>query len=464
MVEIRSTGDILLDVAFKNTSQVTKSIPKDALRTLRTKKLPIPSPRIIYRVRLETLKKHSEYFQILLKPQFAEGLAVAEAFARFKEQNEEPANVVAERLPIIKIVDEDVATKTFGRETVFRDLLRVVHGTAEPLTTPFTTQCLVVLVLMADRYNLVPYIAKHFQKTLLNHKYPIPVSMDKNAEEILRQKILVQYHTDQGPRFTTATKELIIRGSFRWNGYEDTSAELQTPWWDLPHGLEVELSYRRACVLRTIASIQNQFLQIYSSKERQCKLGYDSSSSCDSFQLGEMVKFLTKKGLLNLVPFQAVSPDDPEYIWPEAYTSDIDTLIGVLRQCPSYQIDKHHSHCGLRTKLLPALDYIKSCMDTGLGIKLARSSTGPSFESWIPVEAHSYKRSFWVGTGEGEDVDTSNKAKVFHFSQARPRTAFGTAGGGEKFSKALFLAEKWNWVTEAEGNARPFFPGGNLIR
>lgn len=129
LVEIRSTGDILLDVAFKNTSQVTKSIPKDALRMLRAKKIPIPSPRIIYRVRLETLKKHSEYFQILLKPQFAEGLAVAEAFARFKEQNEEPAEVTAERLPRIKIVDEDMATKTFGRETVFRDLLRVVHGT-----------------------------------------------------------------------------------------------------------------------------------------------------------------------------------------------------------------------------------------------------------------------------------------------------------------------------------------------
>lgn len=324
---------------------------------------------------------------------------------------------------------------------------------------------------MADRYNLIPYVAKHFQKILLNHKYPVPVSMDKNAEEILRQKILVQYHTDQGPRFTTATKELITRGSFRWNGYEDTSADLQTPWWDLPHGLEgnpkiicviyattkkllAELSYRRACILRTIASIQNQFLQIYSSKERQCKLGYDSSSSCDSFQLGEMVKFLTKKGLLNLVPFQAVSPDDPEYIWPEAYTGDIDYLIGLLRQCPSYQIDKHHSHCGLRTKLLPALDYIKSCMDTGLGIKLARSSTGPPFESWIPVEAPSQKRSFWVGTGEGEDLDTSGKAKVFHFSQARPRAALGSAGGAEKFSKALFLAEKWDWVTEAEGNAR----------
>lgn len=128
LVDIRSTGDILLDVWFKNTAQCTKSIPKDALRILRTKKLPLPSPRIIYRVRLETLKKHSEYFQMLLKPQFAEGIAVADAFAAFAVANEDPSELEAERLPIIKIVDEDVATKTFGRENVFRDMLRIVHG------------------------------------------------------------------------------------------------------------------------------------------------------------------------------------------------------------------------------------------------------------------------------------------------------------------------------------------------
>jgi hypothetical protein len=128
-IEVRSTGDILLDVLFKNSSKgCTKSIPKDALRSLRTKKIPLPSPRIIYRVRLETLKKHSEFFQILLKPQFAEGLAIADAFARFSEQKEDPTEIEAERLPRIKIVDEDVATKTFGREHVFGDLLSIVHG------------------------------------------------------------------------------------------------------------------------------------------------------------------------------------------------------------------------------------------------------------------------------------------------------------------------------------------------
>jgi hypothetical protein len=56
-----------------------------------------------------------------------------------------------------------------------------------------------------------------------------------------------------------------------------------------------------------------------------------------------MVKFLTKKGLLSLVPFQSGSTEDLEYIWPEAYNGDVDYLIGLLRQCPSYQIDHNHN-------------------------------------------------------------------------------------------------------------------------
>jgi hypothetical protein len=128
LVDIRSTGDILLDVHFKNISECTKSIPKDALRSLRTRKLPITSPRILYRVRLDTLKKHSDYFRTMLKPQFAEGLAVEKALKVLADTNLVAAELEPERLPRISIVDEDTSTKTFGREVIFRDMLRIIHG------------------------------------------------------------------------------------------------------------------------------------------------------------------------------------------------------------------------------------------------------------------------------------------------------------------------------------------------
>jgi hypothetical protein len=312
--------------------------------------------------------------------------------------------------------------------------------------------CLTVLVLMADRYDMLLFISRHCQKTLLNHKYP-PVPSDKNGEETLRQKILVQLYTDKGPRFAASTKELVLRGSLRWNGSEEsTSDEFQTPWWDLPFNLEAELAYRRSCVLKTIASIQNQFLTLYSSRERQCKLGYDSSSSCDSFQLGEMVKFLTRKGLLSLVPFQAVSPDDPEYLWPEAYAGDIEYLIGLLRQCPGYQIDKNHSHCGLRTKLLPALDLIKSFIDSGIGVKLKHRDAGPTYDSWKP--SVKVEKSVWVGNGDGEDVDiTGRRLKVFDFALVKQRMGWGS-GVGAAVERECFTAEKWNWMTEIPSSTK----------
>jgi len=126
LLDIRSTGDVILDVSFKNTAECTKSIPKDT-RELRSKKSP-PSPRIFYRVRLETLKKHSEYFRTLLAPLFAEGISVADALSRLAKSNQNPTELEAEMLPRVQIVDDDTATKTIGREFIFRDLLQIIHG------------------------------------------------------------------------------------------------------------------------------------------------------------------------------------------------------------------------------------------------------------------------------------------------------------------------------------------------
>lgn len=172
-----------------------------------------------------------------------------------------------------------------------------------------------------------------------------------------------------------------------------------------------------------------------------------------------MIKFLTKKGLLSLVSFQAASPYDSDYVWPEAYTGDIELLIGILRQCPQYQIDSNHRHCGFRTMLLPALDFIRTCIDTGLGIRLSRSKTGgPLFESWIPQQPPSgTKKAVWVGNGE-DDVDVAGETpKQFNFGQARPKMALGSRpgeNGVERSPRGLFTAEKWSWVTESEFNNR----------
>lgn len=129
-----------------------------------------------------------------------------------------------------------------------------------------------------------------------------------------------------------------------------------------------ELEYRRASVLDTINSVQDHFITLYTSKQRQCKLGYDSSPQCDSFQLGEMVRFFNRKGTLRLQGLLTYHEE------PQPCPGKISDVLAALRQCPSYQIDQNHTHCGLRTRLLPILDQLeKFYIEAGVCLRCWKS-------------------------------------------------------------------------------------------
>ena len=235
VVEIRATGDVILDVMFENTNACNKSIPSDAIQRLWASRATIPSVRVFYRVRLETLKKHSKYFTHLLGSDvFGEGRAIKDIFDGLAQSNLKPSEVEPGRLPIIKIVDEDDATRTMGREVVFRDMLRIIHG-AEHVTKPVNMIYLSILVVMADRYDCSAPVTRYVTGTFGSFKYP--QVLDNSAEEVLRQKILIFYRTNQAGRLAAATKELILRGSSHWVAYAENPA-FSTAWWDLPDRLE----------------------------------------------------------------------------------------------------------------------------------------------------------------------------------------------------------------------------------
>ena len=167
-----------------------------------------------------------------------------------------------------------------------------------------------------------------------------------------------------------------------------------------------------------------------------------------------MIKFLTKKQLLSLIPFQAASPYDPEYIWPEAYPGDIENIIGLLRQCPSYQIDKNHGHCGLRSRILPMLDYVKDLVDGGVGIKVQRWKTDRLGHSWaankngVGTHKRNEQRPFVVC---GEAVGEDDKGRTFSFMKDRESMEFGGSGMNlDKAAKALFTAERRVWTAERD--------------
>lgn len=104
------------------------------------------------------------------------------------------------------------------------------------------------------------------------------------------------------------------------------------------------------------------FLKIYTSGERQCRLGYDTSAECDSFQLGEMMKFFSRLGTLRQ---QSLVYDTPEESG-KFYQGDTSRLLETLRSAPSYQLPGH-SHCGLRSRLIPLLDTIQNLLSLDSG-------------------------------------------------------------------------------------------------
>jgi len=201
------------------------------------------------------------------------------------------------------------------------------------------------------------------------------------------------------------------------------------------------------------------FVGLYAARgSRLCKLGYNSSESCDQFQLGEMIRFLTRKGLLNLVPFQAVSPDDPDFIWPQAYSGDIADLIADLRAWPEYQIDGNHRHCGARVKMIPSLKYVQDCIQQGAGIRINLWRADRAAHTWnISQSTPGSKEPFVVG---GEIV--GEKIRVFDFTASFSEVAAGSwdRSHTDEAAKRLFTAEKWVWTPEKEEESDRLRPSG----
>ncbi|TDZ22968.1 hypothetical protein Cob_v004115 [Colletotrichum orbiculare MAFF 240422] len=204
-------------------------------------------------------------------------------------------------------------------------------------------------------------------------------------------------------------------------------------WWNLPDSLERELQYRRECILNTIASIQRHFLALYSSRERQCQLGYDSSSACDSFQLGQMLKFFTGKELIGVVDF---GPNSFENI-PDPSVIDIEDILSNLKQVPSYQIDKNHTNCGIRTRIEPILDFVRSMLSsTVLSISHADWKNDRVAASWIT---------------SNNTAMSDRGANKFEFTRGLAtdqRLRYEGYIHADKMARILFTADEWDWTPE----------------
>lgn len=269
VIEIAPDGDLLLDVTF-DTSKETLKAARKAAKATPAHRPPPPAPkarvRFAYRVQLAALKQNSKYFDNLLSDtRFAEARSIAAAFERLSLKNVRPSEADAADLPVVRVHEDDEATRTAGQESVFEDLLRILHRT-QSTAKPVTMHYLAVLAILADRFDCTAIVSRYLNA--LRYKWPATqtrLSRDDGpalsaaAEETLRQKILVSWLLDQPLKMQTATRELIMYGSRRWSAYHDDDDDDDgkneggtsgAAWWDLPDDLESQQpppSLKRNC-------------------------------------------------------------------------------------------------------------------------------------------------------------------------------------------------------------------------
>lgn len=339
---VAASGDLVLDIAQEDNGQ-----------------------RYSYRVDSQTLQQNSRYFENLLSDRFSEGQQLSATLRALKlggyaDIAEAPADVLT-HISIVN-VGRIAISKNSAIKLLLADFFRAVHGLDLAIPNPPIGN-LANLAVVADRFDAVACLAKYVQRRKYL-QFADAKAKGKTApvlnEERVRQKLFAGLLFDHPPWVTRYSKHLIMRDSMQWRpGTEEDHTKAL--WWDIPNGVEDEMIQRREYILETINSLQAHFLRLYTSGERQCKLGYDTSLQCDSFQLGEMVRFFHK---IDTVRLQGKIYDTTE---PTYYLGDIERLLFSLRQTSNYQVDSNHGHCGLRSRLLPLLDLIQNhlSLDTG---------------------------------------------------------------------------------------------------
>ena len=182
-------------------------------------------------------------------------------------------------------------------------------------------------------------------------------------------------------------------------------------------------------------------MSLYTSKVRQCKMFYDSSVACDSFQLGEMVRFFVSKNLFTFL--SPISPPTDEDAYPKPYAGDIETLVKELKMCPSWQYDSNHAHCGLRTRLIPALDYIAPMLNLGVGLDWKSWKRDQVSASWdIPAEE---KKPFVLVKGVASALEDPRLGL---------RDIMVSSVG-----RQCFTAASWDWTGEGQGEGKEMLGG-----
>ena len=404
----------------------------------------------VYRVSNIALRRASPYFNVLLDPsKFSEGIAVEKRLKAVRELHGATGAIPFSKLPMIFIPDIGQVPRGTSTESAVSLFLHILHKDDTAWPAP-RLSVVALIAIIADRFAATTPIANYCIQQNWKSKLIAQKGVTSSHEVRIRQELLIGLILRFPDWVRQYSATLVVQGSEKWREDCEARKESEALWWNLPNGLEGkrslesaislsitlscfsavccyfgidmqtfptrilertsfafiswtyprvflalksrvsltwqsdELLCRRQYVLETISSIQSHFINLYASKQPQCKLCYDSSPQCDSFQLGEMVRFFSRKGLLHL---QSTFTEPTDNL---TYSGSVANLLHTLRECPTYQIDRNHTHCGLRSRFYPALEFIKPLSQVGLCLHCWKDGQDswlerPTEGMWSPV-------------------------------------------------------------------------------
>lgn len=127
-----------------------------------------------------------------------------------------------------------------------------------------------------------------------------------------------------------------------------------------------------------------------------------------------MVRFYVRKGSVSMQNTFGAALD------PQPFIGNLDGLISLLRQIPTYQVDKHHVHCGPRTRLEPVLASLATFPHIGICLRCWERTRE---DSWLenPTGGHWIYRTFKIGK-EVDQCQLHKSVKAMYTADERDWT------------------------------------------
>ncbi|KAJ5774932.1 hypothetical protein N7457_009828 [Penicillium paradoxum] len=460
-----------------------------------------------WQVASELLASNSPYFQALLDPtKFAEGRQFSAQKQAWNES--QAANLASQHaLPTVKLPGV-LSTNLCGEDaielflkilcldsfdeterTIFEDALKTQSTSlvarmidlADSLSSPSVVR--IVLQRIGYSYGkLKPSLLARFNSAHLSMK-----------EDRIRQIIFISAFLDDTGLTRIMTHALLIMGSKFWINGLEVPEEEPFRWRYLPNGLEEEIYYRRQCVLNTITDLQAHFLRVYGgledpdstrsaannrtlgaaftasahtllqSRQFQCRGGFNNASQCDIFQLGQMIRFFSMRARTIFLGSTLIDPDFDLTPNEDDHTigggrndqlpgppSDITTIIASMKQYPDYAIDEAHTGCGVRRRIMPALECVEKFVwdDRGLlGITPAVSN--------LPVSnvSRPSKWTVWAEFPRKKHMVDISFARVtaVYYPSAPSKNQVTRSTPQDELGRLLFTAARRDWSAAGSG-------------